>query len=216
VINNHHKMNNQKQTAHQEEGYIKFECHWTETPPVIPPDQFKVLNDARREMYGKGLIGSYENGIGFGNISMRDAENPQRFYITGSATGTVSEGSPREYARVEGWEIEANRLYCTGPIKASSESMSHAVIYETMPEAGCVIHIHSMLLWQRAINELPCTPAEVGYGTPEMANDIRSLILEHNMTRKGAFAMKGHEEGIVVFGGDTQEALQVIHEVFNL
>jgi L-ribulose-5-phosphate 4-epimerase len=202
-------MNHQKTNNHSEEGYIKFECHWTDTPPVIPPELFKALNDARQEMYNKGLIGCYENGIGFGNISIRDTGQPQRFYISGSATGSIAEGTPREYARVEGWEIEANTLWCTGPVKASSESMSHAVIYETMPEVGCIIHIHSMSLWQRAIRELPCTLAGVSYGTPEMAYDIKALILEHNMTRKGALAMKGHEEGIIVFGKDPREALEV-------
>ena len=37
------------------------------------------------------LIGAYENGVGFGNISMR-IKGGHQFVITGSATGEIQVG----------------------------------------------------------------------------------------------------------------------------
>ncbi len=191
---------------HNEEGYIKFECHWTEAPAVIPDAIFRKVNAARSTMLDKGLIGCYDNGIGFGNISIRDTENGNQFFITGSATGQYKEGTPAIYALAEKWDIVANTLWCSGPVRASSESMSHAIIYDTLPEVKCVIHVHSLELWKKAIEIIPCTPEEVAYGTPEMALAIRDLIRKEKMQDHGILAMKGHEEGIVMFGRDAEEA----------
>jgi L-ribulose-5-phosphate 4-epimerase len=198
---------------HNEEGYIKFECHWTEAPAVIPDAIFRIVNAARTRMLDQGLIGCYDNGIGFGNISIRDTEQPDRFYITGSATGGVHHGTPDIYSLVQKWDIRVNALWCSGPVKASSESMSHAVIYDTCPEVQCVIHIHSMELWKKAIQEIPCTPEDVYYGTPEMAYAIRDVIRDNGMMHSGILAMKGHEEGIIAFGRDAGEAERELMEL---
>ncbi|HRZ41811.1 MAG TPA: class II aldolase/adducin family protein [Bacteroidales bacterium] len=196
---------------HNEEGYIKFACHWTEAPALIPESVFDEVNAARHRMLEKGLIGCYDNGIGFGNISIRNPEVPEQFFITGSATGHIKEGAPAIYALAERWDIARNTLWCKGPLRASSESMSHAIIYDTCPEVQCVIHIHSMELWKKAIREIPCTPGHVSYGTPEMALAIRDLILFGKMQDHGILAMKGHEEGIVMFGRSATEAERQIN-----
>lgn len=193
-----------------DEGYIKFRCHWTETIIVIPPFLLQQINDARTKLVNDNLIGVYDNGIGFGNISIRDTDDPGRFFITGSATGSKKRADSSIYALVERWDIGANTIWCSGPVKASSESMSHAVIYEANPGVNCVAHIHSMELWKKAINLLPCTPENASYGTPEMANAILDLILEHNLRSKGIFAMKGHEEGIIAFGEKPEDALRLL------
>ncbi len=204
-------MNNQRQNNPLEEGYIKFKCHWMEAQAAIPAELFLKVNTARRMMVDQGLIGCYENGVGFGNISIRDEMEPEKFYITGSATGYIADATEREYTHVVGWDIDANTLWCNGPVKASSESMSHAVIYEILPLVQCVIHIHNMAMWQKAIGILPCTPEDLTYGTPEMARAIEALIREQGLPGKGILAMKGHEEGIIAFGNTVGEALQMLH-----
>lgn len=52
-------------------GLVKFNCHWTQTGPVISDEQFEIINYWREVLYNMDLIGAYENGVGFGNISMR-------------------------------------------------------------------------------------------------------------------------------------------------
>lgn len=201
--------------AHIEEGYIKFRCNWTETPPPIPEDLFREVDAARNRMMAKGLIGCYDNGIGFGNISIRSRQVPGQFFITGSATGHIKDGAPAIYALAERWDIGRNTLWCRGPLRASSESMSHAVIYDTLPDVQCVIHIHSMPLWEKAVQYLPCTPHDVAYGTPEMAGAIAGLIREYGMLHSGILAMKGHEEGIVMFGRDADEAEKELYPLLS-
>lgn len=197
-----------------DEGYIKFNCHWNETKAVVPDKLFAEINEARSVMVAKNLIGCYDNGIGFGNISVRDPAHSDSFFITGSATGAIKDSTPDIYALVERWDVSSNTLWCSGPVKASSESLSHAVIYETLPEVNCVIHIHSLELWKRWLPVVPCTPESVAYGTPEMASSIVELISDPHRAKQGVFAMKGHEEGIIAFGGTTGEATEKIFKLY--
>lgn len=191
-----------------EEGYIKFICNWDQAMPVIPERLFEEVNRVRTIMTEKGLIGRYEYGIGFGNISIRDTTDERRFYITGSATGHIPIATVDEYSLVEYSDIKNNTLWCRGPVKASSESMSHAVIYQNLPEVRCVIHVHNYDIWKKAIDYFPCTPDEAKYGTPEMAVAIAELIKNENMMHNGIIIMKGHEEGIIIFGRTPEEAME--------
>ena len=69
-----------------ENGYIKFNLSWVEQGPVIPAILLKSLNTWRDIMYGLEMVGANEEGIGFGNLSVRSG-NTGKFYITGTATG---------------------------------------------------------------------------------------------------------------------------------
>lgn len=198
-----------------EEGYIKFTCNWNQTMSVIPEDLFAEVNSVRTLLTERDLIGCYENGIGFGNISIRDSSDTRRFHITGSATGHIPVATKDEYSLVEFCDIENNALWCRGPAKASSESMSHAVIYETLPDVRCVIHVHNYDIWRKAIDQFPCTPEGAKYGTPEMAEAIAELIKEENMINTGVIIMKGHEEGIITFGRSPDEAFGKLEEVIS-
>lgn len=191
-----------------DEGYIKYQCRWHKDDHLIPNNLFGQIDPVRNLMMVRKLIGCYDDGIGFGNISIRDSGHPERFYITGSATGHIKTGGTALYALVERWDIPGNTLWSRGPVQASSESMSHAVIYETLPEVMAVIHIHHFAYWKRGIAELPATPEHIAYGTPEMAEAIRSVILASHMNHYGVLAMKGHEEGLIMYGRSMEEAIR--------
>ena len=117
------------------EGYIKFVINWTKTGPVISADELDKINTWREVLYSLSMIGSDEQGIGFGNISICKS-GTKHFYITGSATGSLKNLNEQHYCLVTGYNLDENTLVCTGPIKASSESMSHAAIYSEFPGAG--------------------------------------------------------------------------------
>jgi len=57
-----------------------------------------------------------------------------QFVITGSATGEIPELEPGHYVKVNSFNIEDNAVQCVGPLKASSESLTHAAIYSADPE----------------------------------------------------------------------------------
>ena len=57
-----------------DEGYIKYDCNWI-LSDEITHQQIEEINAWRNIMKENGLIGMYENGIGFGNISIRINKN---------------------------------------------------------------------------------------------------------------------------------------------
>ena len=72
-----------------DEGYIKFKLEWQDGP-AAPESVHTRLNEVRRELFEHELIGEYKEGeyagIGFGNVSLREAEHS--FWISGTATGS--------------------------------------------------------------------------------------------------------------------------------
>jgi len=196
-----------------EKGYIKFNCNWIKSEPKSF-SKFIEINNWRNKLYDLGLIGVYPNGIGFGNISIRD--NLNQFIITGSATGGIEKLSEQHYTKVTEFSLEKNSLTCEGPIKASSESLTHAAIYQTNPEVNVVIHVHNLNLWKKLINKIPTTSKDAEYGTPEMAKEIIRLFNETDVKEKKILAMEGHKEGIISFGNTMEEAGKILLNYFNI
>ena len=197
-----------------DEGYIKFEVSWSEKQ--LPADP-RIANLVywRQQLYQLGLIGAYPDGIGYGNISMRCVPGQVSFYISGSATGLIPEARAHHFSLVTAADIPSNRVYCEGPVVASSESMSHAAIYATDPEINWVMHLHHKGLWQQYLGILPTTPPEVPYGSPEMADSLRRLILQPENKNQRVLVTAGHEEGLFAFGKTPTEAFEAIHQLLN-
>ena len=66
-----------------ETGSVKFTCQ--QVPVEIGAFAgFAELNEYRRKLLELGMIGVDANGVGFGNLSIRD-DATSRFYITGSS-----------------------------------------------------------------------------------------------------------------------------------
>lgn len=186
-----------------EEGYIKYHCDWIQTE-VIQPEQIYEINKWRSMLMMKGLIGMYDNGIGFGNISMRIDEHT--FMISGSATGGIKELTTDHYALVTNFNLAQNQLTCKGMTTASSESLTHAAIYACSKETNAVIHIHHKEKWSSLFNHAATTDPSIAYGTPEMAFAIQRLIKEDKVGPSRIIVMGGHEEGLIAYGKSLEEA----------
>jgi L-ribulose-5-phosphate 4-epimerase len=163
------------------------------------------LNTYRTKLRQLGLLGVDASGIGFGNISLRDGSSAQ-FYITASASGDQEELGLADCPRVVAWDFASNWLRFEGPAMASSESLTHAAIYEADENIRAIIHGHSLKLWTTLLRQAPATPADVEYGTPEMARAVRDLFETTNVREKRVFAMAGHREGIMAFGRHLSDA----------
>jgi ribulose-5-phosphate 4-epimerase/fuculose-1-phosphate aldolase len=197
-----------------EDGYIKFNCIWNNAAFHLPDHLYNKLSFWRNRLFQHNLIGSYADGIGFGNISIRLADT--RFIISGTATGGKSILEKNHYALVTEFNLAKNMVKCTGKIMASAESMSHAAIYARSAETGAIIHIHNMLLWEKLKDKLPTTKYEVEYGTPEMAFEIQDLFDRTDVSHTKLFVMGGHKEGIVAFGSNLDEAGEMISKYFDI
>ena len=135
-----------------ETGSIKFTCDRV----VVELSRFAgfdELNEFRRKLLRLGTIGIVTNGVGFGNLSVRNGATP-RFYITGSGTGKLLELTPTDCARVVAHDFARNWLQCEGLTVASSESLTHAAVYESDPLTGAVIHYHDMKLWAALLHKV--------------------------------------------------------------
>ena len=192
-----------------DEGYIKFNCNWIPSDD-IPLNKVAELNVWREIMYKKGWIGVYPDGIGFGNISMRC--NERTFLISGTATGGLATLSGSHYSLITDYNLSTNSVTCVGPLRASSESLTHALIYECSAAANAVIHIHNLNLWNRFIHHVPTSRENISYGTPEMANEIKRLFDETALDKEKIIVMGGHREGIISFGKDLEEAGSILME----
>jgi ribulose-5-phosphate 4-epimerase/fuculose-1-phosphate aldolase len=186
-----------------DEGYIKFNCTWIEEE-LLNKNIIDELNSWRQKLYNQQLIGAYPDGIGYGNISCRLTDGS--FLITGTATGSIKQLTNEHFTRVIEFNIGDNSITCHGPIKASSESLTHAIIYDSLPEVNAVVHIHDNVLWQKLLNNVPTTSPQVAYGTPEMAKEIDRLLLTTNLKEDKILVMGGHEDGLIAFGKDLAEA----------
>ncbi len=193
-------------SAHTE-GVIKFHLTHHSTP-LEPGEYWQELNAWRSILFQLQFIGHDVNrymGLGFGNISTRlDAE---RFLITGSQTGGCDPLTLQQYCRIIHADPHHNQIESEGLISPSSETLTHAAIYQIDPRIRAVIHVHHPLLWQQAETlKLPATAAHIPYGTPQMAKSVQHLIQEQIQQTHGLFAMQGHEDGIISFGINLPQA----------
>lgn len=199
-----------------DEGYIKYRCHWTQEG-AIAPSEVSNLTRYRDALHRLNFIGEYPDGIGFGNLSQRVTEQPEgsdssshAFIISGTQTGRLATLTADDYARVTQFDPAQNTLSCIGARKASSESLTHGVIYTSHPAIRAVIHVHSPDLWSRALHQVPTTRAAVPYGTPEMAAETLRLFQQTPLLQQRIFAMAGHQDGVVTFGDSLQVAYRTL------
>ncbi|MFL5740106.1 MAG: class II aldolase/adducin family protein [Flavisolibacter sp.] len=188
---------------------IKFKGHWIKAEA---PDSRLVLplNQWRERLYQLALIGETSEGIGYGNISTR--AKGETFIITGTATGKFRLLSDEHYTTVIDCNPKDNAVTARGPIMASSESMTHGVIYQEKKNVGAVFHVHEHQIWEKLLQTHPFTGHRIAYGTPEMAAEVKRLLGEFFIADQGLFAMGGHEDGIIAFGRTLDEAGELLLE----
>jgi len=196
-----------------DEGYIKYQCYWHPENAIAQIDIVE-LNHWRNQLYQLGLIGEYDNGIGFGNLSFR-LGNSQQLIISGTQTGGMANLTPQHYTKVTDYDWHKNYVTCHGLIKASSETLTHAAIYDANPQVNAVVHVHHRQLWQQLLNQAPTTNPDCAYGTPEMAEEIIRLSGQQQTQQQKIIIMSGHEEGILTFGHDLTEASEILLSHFS-
>lgn len=185
---------------------IKFKCERRDTAkPIEGFGGFAELNNCRRRLLQLRFIGVDPNGVGFGNLSVKDGE---AFYITGSATAGKRQLRPSDCVKVVDHDFARNWVEYEGSILPSSETLTHAAIYAKDKSARAVIHGHDLAMWRTRGGEALATSSSSHYGTAELAQEIMRL-LEKSDVRK-LIVMAGHEGGILVFGRDFEAAFDLL------
>lgn len=207
-----------EQSQPKAEGVIKFQLAFTPAPP-LPAADLALINAWRAKLYQQRLIGQDAQrygGYGYGNLSVRlapydTAPALRRFVISGSQTGDLAELGPEHYAVVTECYPQENRVVAHGPIRPSSESLTHGAVYALDAAIRVVLHAHSPEIWQAAAAlGLPTTDPHTPYGTPAMAAEVARLFVETDVAQQRIFSMGGHEDGIVAFGETAEAAGDVL------
>jgi L-ribulose-5-phosphate 4-epimerase len=191
------------------EGVIRYRMHWEKGPAPLP-EAIAELLIVREKLFRLRLIGwDQKENVGYGNISCRQGEG-HSFYISGTQTSGIEEGSPELFTLVTSSDPSLNELYCTGPAAASSEAMTHGMLYITDPSVGAVIHVHHAPMWRALKHKVPTTRESAGYGTPAMAAEIATLFRNGGLASQKILVMAGHEDGLITFGRSPEDAFMTL------
>ncbi|MCB1803320.1 MAG: class II aldolase/adducin family protein [Gammaproteobacteria bacterium] len=188
------------------EGVTKYRLQHEAS--ALPPNlRTERLSHWFRRCRERALIGrdpDRYDGYAYGNISQRHSPG---FIISGTQTGGEPALRPELLAWVLDFDIDNNWLHACGPARPSSEAMTHGQVYRARPDVGGVIHVHSPLLWHAAASlGIATTPADVAYGTPDMARAVEKLLRTNAGGTAGLFCMGGHEDGLFAYGRDLDAA----------
>ena len=195
-----------------DDGVVKFSSERV-AGPVPVSAALRQLNAARTRLFELGLIGAYPNGIGYGNLSLREAGT--QFVISASATGADHTLRKDQFCLVEAFSIERNAVRSRGALPASSESMTHGAIYLANPAVQCVIHVHSLALFDALLAQGALhTAADIAYGTPAMAQAVMRLV-QTQPVLPVLFVMAGHAEGVVAYGADIASVTALLVETMK-
>jgi hypothetical protein len=195
------------------EGVIKFGAdHVTRALARHEEETARALLGWRALLWRLGVIGqdpARYGGAGFGNVSARVSHGGDRraraFVVSGTQTQARERIEPRDFSVVTSWDERKNRVVSHGPALPSSESLTHAALYDASAGIRAVLHVHAPEVF-RAVLRLPSTPPEVDYGTPEMARAVAELWRGSALPDVRVLVMRGHEDGVVSFGADADEA----------
>jgi L-ribulose-5-phosphate 4-epimerase len=191
-----------------DEGYIKFRCVLQDGPPPSIAS-LAELNKVRTHLWDIGWIGEYPDGTAFGNVSVRTKGSA--FIISGTQTGFIRVLEPEHYSLVKDCDIAGNRVVCTGRIRASSESMTHAAVYLASPTVASVLHIHHPQLWKDWQHKVPTTSSLVQYGTPAMAREVSEIVAQNPI--EGLIIMAGHRDGLLAYAQIPGRAFQLLSQL---
>lgn len=150
-----------------------------------------------------GWIGQDITGVCYGNASQRDQYNPNSFWITGTQTGCKDSLRIEDWCCVTGWDFKANRVVSQGPIRASSEAMTHAAIYTANPLVHCVAHVHTSNLWTVLQQDHSTSPESAGYGTPDIAFAVERIAKDSKPPN--LIILLGHQDGLLFWGSEANE-----------
>ena len=200
-----------------DEGVIKYQLQYGFAEPLTEHD-YCHLHRWHQRFKAEGILGqdpARYDGLGFGNVSERIDQ--QSFLISGTQTGALDRLEPEHYALVTSVDLSKNRVVAQGPVKPSSESLTHAAVYSIDERIRYVFHVHSPEIWlARDCLGIAQASAEIAYGTPEMAQEMLRLHRQGAFHKGNILAMAGHEDGIISFGENSEITGNIIIETLRI
>lgn len=190
-----------------DEGYIKFNFKLT-AQEISHDELFRKIIEARQILYQKKLLGAYQDGIGYGNLSLR-LPGSNQFIISSSGSGNLEIVDKRHFVLIKDFNIDQNFVNAEGLNNPSSESLTHAACYLANSAISVVIHTHSAQIWNSKKNIWPTTGQSVPYGTPQMAYEVSRVIKNDQSLVEGRLVMAGHTDGVIFYADNLKNCLEL-------
>jgi len=208
----------------EKEGVIKYDINYVEST-AQDFQGLSELNAWRKIFFLLNFIGQDPqryDGLGYGNVSCRlttDTNNLNNddYIISGTQTGHLPDLDNSHYTLVIHCDISQNLISATGPIKPSSEALTHGAIYQADKDTRFVFHVHSPIIWEKTkqLNIIQ-TRENVLYGTPEMAKELTRLMSGASSAQDHIICMTEHRDGIISYGKTAEEAGLVLIAYYSL
>jgi hypothetical protein len=190
----------------EQEGVIHFSFALAPGAVAVDDDLFSALAAWRSILRDLQLLGEDPlryGGFGYGNLSVRHPGGG--FVITASQTSGLAALSTAQLVHVTRADLAGFRVDAVGSMPPSSESLTHAMLYQADPQVNVVFHVHSPLIWRaRDGLGIPATAGDVPYGTPAMAQAVNALMARQTQ-RPLLFATAGHEDGVFAASATIRE-----------
>lgn len=120
----------------------------------------------------KGLAPPYPGGS-YGNLSFRVKACGDAFIITGTCMGLKGCLDDEKFVLVTACDFDQLTVTASGTRHPSSESMMHFALYQARPDINAIFHGHSPEILNQADRlNIPITPEEHAYGTPQLAKAL--------------------------------------------
>ena len=159
-----------------------------------------ILKDLKywaAKFHALSLTPLYQGGSS-GNLSVRTAN--QSFLITASHTNLGDKLENKDFVLVEKIDKKKNLAYVRGIRQPSSETMLHAVIYESRPEINAIFHGHSAEILRAAEEQKWIqTKQEYPYGSKALLASVLDVLATNNF-----IILKNH--GFLSLGRSSKEA----------
>lgn len=208
------------------DGVIKFtaEHRFESLGEEVASKVLDSLQAWRHILYRLDFVGQDPDrydGAGFGNMSARVSSDGgvlggRAFLVTGTQTGAQPRLDLSDYCVVEKYDTNRNRVESKGETMPSSESLTHGAVYDLDPAIRFVFHGHIPRVWRQAESlGIPISRPEVAYGTPDMAQEMARLYSESSLGDMRIMAMGGHEDGVLSFGEDADQAGSALVSAFS-
>ncbi len=176
---------------------VKFKC--LRCGGTFPFDErLAQLNTWAFILAGLGLTPVHPGGA-YGNQSFRSGDTS--IIITKSGMIPAIDLVAENYVLIEGFDQQDGIFYVKGVSDPSSESILHYAIYKEFLDIGAIMHGHSRLLEQYAMDlAIPVTRTFQPYGTSALAESAIELM------RSGTGFILLKEHGFVATGRDIDAA----------
>lgn len=201
------------------EAVIQFQCNLR--PPgdeAAHAAAARTLGTLLEQARALGIVGRDPgrnpryDGLAFGNVSTGTGAEAG-FWVSATQTADLAVLEPDMAVRVEAWSIDANRVDARGRRMPSSETLSHAAIFEARgSRPTTVVHGHAPRLWALAdALELPVTDPAAANGTIAIARAVRALAIDE----AGLIVMGGHRDGVLAYADSGPRAIAAIRDALE-